>query len=120
MNKLLWVIQVLLAVLFLFSGVSKFVMPVEVMMKQSPFPLWFLRFIGVCEILGAIGLIVPGLTRIRTGLTPLAAVGLVIIMIGAVSVTVKTMGVGPPVLPVVTRVLAGLVARGPSPPPPPP
>ena len=112
MNKLLWVIQVLVALVFLFSGVIKFVMPVEVMMKQSPVPLWFLRFIGVCEILGAIGLIVPGLTRIRPGLTPLAAAGLVIIMIGAVSITVKTIGVGPAVLPFVVGILAAFVAWG--------
>jgi len=112
MNKLLWVIQVLLAVLYLFSGVMKFVIPPEVMMKQSQLPLWFLRFIGVCEILGAIGLIVPGLTRIKPVLTPLAAAGLVIIMIGAVSITVKTMGFGPAVLPLVAGILAFVVAWG--------
>jgi hypothetical protein len=47
------------------------------------FPVLFIRFIGVCETLGAIGMILPGLTGIRPGLTPLAAAGLVIIMIGA-------------------------------------
>ena len=112
MNILLWILQVLLALLFLFSGVSKFMMPVEVMMKNSPLPLWFLRFIGVCEILGAIGLIVPAATRIRPGLTPLAAALLVIIMIGAVVVTVMTMGVGPAILPFVTLLLTAFVAWG--------
>ena len=112
MNKLLWVVQVLLALVFLFSGVMKFVMPPAEMLKGSPFPLWFLRFIGVCEILGAIGLVVPGLTRIRPGLTPLAAACLVIIMIGAVASTVGTMGIGPAMVPFVVGVLAIFVAWG--------
>ena len=112
MNKLLWTIQILLAIIFLFSGSMKFIIPADVMAKQSPVPLSFIRFIGVCEILGAIGLIVPGLTRIAPGLTPLAAACLVIIMIGAVTITVKTMGVGPAVVPFVTGVLAIVVAWG--------
>ena len=51
-------------------------------------PVLFIRFIGVCEILGAIGMILPGLTGIRPGLTPLGAAGLVVIMIGATVVNV--------------------------------
>ena len=68
----------------------KFVMSVEEMTKQMPMPGWFLHFIGIAEVLGAIGLVVPWLTRIRPGLTPLAAAGLVIIMIGATVVTMMT------------------------------
>jgi uncharacterized membrane protein YphA (DoxX/SURF4 family) len=87
---LLWVLQILLAMLFTFSGVMKFIMPVEEMTKQISLPGWFLHFIGVAEILGAIGLVLPGVLRIRAGLTQLAAVGLVVIMIGATAVNLKT------------------------------
>ena len=79
MNVVLWIIQVLLALLFLFAGGMKLILPIEEMTKQMPMPGLFLRFIGVCEVLGALGLILPGLLRIRPGLTPLAAAGLVII-----------------------------------------
>lgn len=89
LNILLWILQVLLAMLFMFAGVMKFIMPVAEMTKQIPFPGWFLHFIGGAEILGAIGLVLPGILRIRTGLTPLAAAALVVIMIGATAVNLK-------------------------------
>ena len=87
-NVLLWIIQALLALVFLFAGVTKFTLPAE-QLTQGGMSLGFVRFIGVCEILGAIGLILPSATRIRPGLTPLAAVGLVIVMIGATVVTLR-------------------------------
>ena len=90
LNVLLWVLQALLAMLFMFSGVMKFIIPVAEMTKQISLPGWFLHFIGVAEILGAIGLVLPGILRIRTGLTPLAAAALVVIMIGATAVNLKT------------------------------
>jgi len=90
LNVLLWILQVLLAMLFTFAGVMKFVMSVEEMTKQIALPGWFLHFIGVAEILGAIGLVLPGILRIRTGLTPLAAAALAVIMIGATAVNLKT------------------------------
>lgn len=68
-------------------------LPIEVLTKQMPLPGLFLRFIGMAEVLGAIGLILPGLLRIRQGLTPLAAAGLVIVMIGATVLTLATGGV---------------------------
>ena len=89
LNVLLWVLQVLLAMLFMFAGVMKFVMPIEEMTKQIALPGWFLHFIGVAEIFGAIGLVLPGILRIRIGLTPLAAAALVVIMIGATAVNLK-------------------------------
>jgi hypothetical protein len=75
MNVALWILQVLLAALFLFAGGVKLVTPIEEMLKQMPLALpgWFLRLTGVIEVLGAIGVIVPWLTGIRPGLTPLAA-----------------------------------------------
>jgi uncharacterized membrane protein YphA (DoxX/SURF4 family) len=90
MTYALWIIQGLLALLFLFAGGMKLVLPIEEMTKQMPMPGPFLRFIGVAEILGALGLILPGLLRIRPGLTPLAAAGLVIIMIGATALTLAS------------------------------
>src|ERR1043166_6736270 len=89
MNILLWILQSLLSLLFLFAGVMKFLMPVAEMQKGSPvvFPGWFFHFIGVCEIMGGIGLILPALLRIKPGLTPIAAAGLCIITLGATIVT---------------------------------
>jgi uncharacterized membrane protein YphA (DoxX/SURF4 family) len=113
MNIALWIVQALLAALFLFAGSMKFIMPIEEMTKQMPsMPGWFLRFIGVVEILGALGLILPGLLRIKPGLTPLAAAGLLIIMIGA---TVIGFMIGPAsgaLLPLIVAVLAAFIAYG--------
>lgn len=108
----LWTIQGLLAALFLFAGAMKFIMPIEVMTKQVPFPAWFLYFIGAAEVLGAIGLILPGVLRIRTGLTPLAASGLVIIMIGATVLTVAVNGAAPAIMPLVVGLFSLFVAYG--------
>lgn len=89
MNIILWIVQILLALLFLFAGVSKFLMPADEIAKNMPqsLSIGFIYFIGVCEILGAIGLVVPWLTKIKPRLTPLAASLLVIIMIGAVVIS---------------------------------
>jgi len=113
MNVALWIVQVLLGVLFVFAGAMKFVMPVEEMTKQMPsMPGGFLHFIGSCEILGGLGLILPGLFRVRPGLTPLAAAGLVVIMVGA---TVISLLIGPAaaaLMPLVVGILAAFVAWG--------
>jgi hypothetical protein len=109
-GALVWSVQGLLALLFLFAGVMKLVLPLEALKGPVALPGLFLRFIGVCEVLGAIGLILPGLTRIRTGLTPLAAAGLVIIMIGAVVVTLAGGVVAPALVPGVVGLLAASVA----------
>src|SRR5881397_4328576 len=93
MGYALWIVQALLAAVFLFAGGAKLVLPLDKLTGPVAVPGWFLRFIGVCEVLGAIGLILPGLLRIRPGLTPLAAAGLVIIMIGATVLTLASMGV---------------------------
>lgn len=112
MNVVLWVVQILLAAAFLMTGFMKLTMAEELLAASSPFPVLFVRFISVCEILGAIGLVVPGLTRIRTGLTPLAAAGLVMIMIGAVVSTVMTLGLAMAVMPLILGILAAFVAYG--------
>ena len=114
MKKTLWVVQILLAPLFLFAGAAKFFTPVDQMTKGMPATLAsasFIHFIGLCEVLGGLGLVLPGLLRIKPGLTPLAAAGLAIIMIGATVVSMPQ-GVGMAVFPLVTGILAALVAYG--------
>ena len=115
MTNALWVVQGLLALLFLFTGGMKLILPVEEMtrqMPQMPLPGPFLRFIGVAEVLGAMGLILPGLLRIRPGLTSLAAAGLVVIMIGATVVTLAGGAVATALIPLVVGFLAAFVAWG--------
>ncbi|HEV8496832.1 MAG TPA: DoxX family protein [Gemmatimonadaceae bacterium] len=111
-SALLWTVQVLLALVFLFAGGMKLVMPIEMLKGPVALPGAFLRFIGVCETLGAIGLILPGVLRIKPGLTPLAASGLIVIMIGATVVTLIGGMVGPAIVPVVVGSLAAFVAHG--------
>src|SRR2546425_4977838 len=80
-NVELWIVQGLLAALFLFAGGAKLVLPLDQMAGPVALPGWFLRFLGVAEVLGALGLVLPGLLRIRSGLTSLAAAGVGVIMI---------------------------------------
>ena len=114
MNIALWIAQGLLAAIFLFAGGMKLVLPIEEMTKQMPIPLpgWFLRFTGVIEVLGAIGVILPWLLRIRPGLTPLAAAGLVIVMIGATVYTLAAGDVAAALISLVVGALAAFVAYG--------
>ena len=112
MNYALWIVQGLLAAVFLFSGGTKLVLPLEMMTGPVPLPGLFIRFIGVCEVFGAIGLIVPGLLRIRPGLTPLAAAGLVIIMVGATVITLIGGDVALALIPLAVGLLAAFVAYG--------
>jgi len=112
MNYALWIVQGLLAALFLFAGGMKLVLPLEKLTGPFPLPGSFVRFIGVCEVLGALGLILPGLLRIRPGLTPLAAAGLVIIMIGATVLTLMGGELTAAVVSAVVGLLAAFVAYG--------
>lgn len=86
MNIALWIVQILLALLFLFHGRIMWVPPVTVQAGMEyirAIPEQFRRMIGTAELLAAIGLILPGLTGILPWLTPVAALGLVIVMLGA-------------------------------------
>lgn len=117
MTYVLWIIQVLLALMFLFAGGTKLVVPPDVLASmgspnQIALPGWFIRFIGVVEVLGALGLLLPGLLRIKPWLTPLAAAGLVVVMIGAAAVTSAADGVAAGVVPTVVGLLAAFVAYG--------
>jgi len=110
MTRTLWIIQILLALIFLFAGGTKLVMPAAQLTAQTPLPAAFLRFIGVAEIAGALGLILPGALRIRPGLTPLAAACLTIIMIGATVTTVMTMSATLALFPFIVGLLTVFVA----------
>ncbi len=111
-NALLWIAQSLLALLFLFAGGMKLVLPLAALTAQMHMPGAFLRVLGVLEIAGALGLVLPGLFHTRTRLTPLAAAGLVVIMAGATSATMITMGVLAATGPVAIGVIAGLIGVG--------
>ena len=112
-NTVLWIVQALLGVTFLLSGASKFAMSADQMIEATKasgsvlLPIPFVRFIGACEILGGIGVVVPWLTGIRPRLTPLAAAGLVIIMIGA---TVLNLMSAIPAVAIATAILGLLAA----------
>jgi uncharacterized membrane protein YphA (DoxX/SURF4 family) len=84
MNIVLWILQVLLAALFVWHGWLFLAPPpelVEIMNKE--FALWFRMFLGVAEVLAAVGLIVPGVTRFVPLMVPVTAVCLMIVMVGA-------------------------------------
>lgn len=85
MNVILWILQVLLALLFIWAGGFKLVVPLSVLAQPQPgqvaLPGMFLKFIGLCELLGGFGLVLPGIFRTRQYLIPLAAAGLLIIIV---------------------------------------
>lgn len=84
MNIVLWILQVLLAAMYLWHGWLMIAPPPEVAAIMNTFlPTWFRLFIGIAELLAAVGLILPGLTRIMPWLTTLAAAGLMIVMASA-------------------------------------
>jgi uncharacterized membrane protein YphA (DoxX/SURF4 family) len=88
MNIALWVVQIVLALMFAMAGAMKSSQPREKLLPRLPwvedFSTPIVRFIGVAELLGAIGLVLPAATGIAPVLTPLAATGLAVIMIGAI------------------------------------
>ncbi|WP_227356336.1 DoxX family protein [Haladaptatus salinisoli] len=110
----LWIIQGLLALLFLYTGGMKLLLPLEMLTAQTPVPLSgrFVRVLGAAEVLGALGLLLPGLLHVRVGLTPLAAAGLVIIMSGATVLTLVGGGGTLALIPLAIGLLAAFVAYG--------
>jgi len=88
MNVALWVIQGLMALVFLMSGGMKATADLAVLGEQMAFvqsaPAWFVRFVGISEVLGAVGLILPSALRIAPKLTPLAAASLAFVMLSAI------------------------------------
>jgi uncharacterized membrane protein YphA (DoxX/SURF4 family) len=84
MNIVLWVLQVLLAIAFLLHGLLLLAPPPEIAAQMNAeLPRWFWLFLGVAEILAAVGLTLPGLTRIQPWLVTWAAAGVMFVMISA-------------------------------------
>ena len=111
-NRVLWTAQVLLALLFLFAGVTKFVMTPEQLQGPIALPLAFMQFIGAAETLGALGLLLPGMLGIKTELIGLAAAGLTVIMLGATGICVAGFGLAAATFPLVVGIVAAAVAYG--------
>lgn len=85
----LWAVQVLLALFYLYAGYNKLTQPIDALAAMNMgfvlfVPEWLTRFIGLAEVLGAAGLILPAATRILPRLTPLAALGLSTIQVLAI------------------------------------
>ena len=113
MNVGLWVLQVLLGLFFaLASGVPKLLVPIEQLPMPIPIPGPLLTFIGVAEILGGLGLILPGLLKIRPGLTPLAAAGLALVAIGGTAYQLAAGEPGNAAFAVVIALLCAFVGYG--------
>jgi uncharacterized membrane protein YphA (DoxX/SURF4 family) len=116
MSIALWVAQGLLAVAFLAAGVTKLRQPKEKLAKNMAWVEDFsqpaVRTIGVLEVLGAIGIVVPALTGILPWLTSLAALGLVLLMIGAALTHLRRREYGNIAMNAVLLVLAAFVVYG--------
>ncbi len=87
LNVLLWIAQILLTGMFFMAGYMKVSTSIEVAIQQMPWagdiPAFLFRFIGFAEIAGAVGIFLPALLRIQPKLTPLAAMGLITVMMFA-------------------------------------
>jgi hypothetical protein len=111
-NVPLWIAQVLVALVFLATGGMKLVLGSAALAAQSPVPIVILRVLGVLEVLGALGLVLPGIFRVRRGLTPLAAAGLFTVASGAVGATLALGQTVMALVPAVLGVLAMAIAFG--------
>jgi uncharacterized membrane protein YphA (DoxX/SURF4 family) len=116
MGIALWVVQVLVAAAFVVSGATKLSQPKEKLLKKwawvEDFSQGSVRIIGSLEVLGAIGIALPSLTGIVPFLTPLAALGLVLTMIGAALTHLRRAEYGAIAVNAVLLILAALVAYG--------
>lgn len=116
MNIALWIVQALLAIAFLAAGILKTVTPVDQMAAQaawvSAVPAFVPKLAGISEILGAVGLLLPSVTRIKPMLTPLAALGLLTVMLLAALLHLSLGELGELVINLVLGSLALFVAWG--------
>lgn len=88
LNIVLWVMQILLTVMLLWAGFTKLFEPIEKLSAMWPWtgqvPVAFVKFTGIVDVVGAMGLILPSLLRIKPKLTPIAAIALCVLMICAI------------------------------------
>ncbi len=111
MNRVLWVLQVLLAAAFLAHG-WLFLFPPAEMVEQmnASLPRWFQIFLGVAEVLAAAGLTLPGATRIQPWLVPSAAAGVMIVMVGATILHIARGEISSAVITVLLLAVATVIA----------
>ena len=116
MGIALWIVQGLLAVAFLGAGASKLSQPKEKLLKNMAWVEDFsqpaVRLIGAAEVIGAIGVVLPALTGVLPWLTPLAALGLVLLMVGAALTHLRRKEYGNVAINAVLLVLAAVVTYG--------
>jgi uncharacterized membrane protein len=116
MNVSLWIVQAILAALFAMSGLVKFLQPKDKLTGRYPWMQDFsqatVRFIGVMELLGAIGLIVPAATGIVSVLTPIAATGLAVMMVLAAGTHIRRKEPSGVVVSAILFALTALLAWG--------
>ena len=113
MNRVLWIVQVLLGLFFaLGSGAPKLLLPPEMLPLPIPLPRPLMLVVGVAEVLGGLGLILPGLVRIRPGLAPLAAAGLALVTIGATAYNLAAGQVESALFALAVGLLCAFVAYG--------
>jgi hypothetical protein len=111
MNIVLWILQLLLAAAFFAHGLLFLVPPPEIAaMMNASLPRWFQLFLGVAEILAAVGLILPGVTRILPWLVTWAAVGIMIVMVSATIYHVGRGEIGSAVVTFLLLAMAAFVA----------
>ncbi len=112
LNKVLWALQGLLGGVFIFAGAIKLLLPIHDIAAQTGVSGGLLRFVAVCEVLGALGLLLPGRLKFGKVLTPLAAAGLVLIMCGAVVVSMNTGGIKTALFPFAVGLWAAFIGWG--------
>lgn len=113
MNVLLWILQALLALVFLAHGLMLLMPPPEVAAQMNQnLPRWFTLFLGAAEVAAGIGLVVPGVTRIKPMLVPAAALGVVLVLVSATIFHVMRNEMGSAVITAVLLVMAIVVAHG--------
>jgi len=119
LNVALWIAQLVLFMVFAMTGIAKATMPIA---RLAPIMAWvtgvspaLVRFIGVAELSGALGVLLPTATRVRPGLASLAALGLAIVMTLATAVNVATGELAHAPVSLVLGALAAFVAWGRSP-----
>jgi len=111
MNILLWILQVLLAVAFFAHGWMFLFPPASVVEQMNAsLPRWFQLFLGVAEVLAAIGLTLPGISRIKPWLVPWAAAGIMIVMMAATIYHVMRDEMGPAAITLALFAMANFVA----------
>jgi len=111
-NLLLWIVQGSLAIIFLFAGGTKLYLPMDALVLPIRVPGLFIRFLGVAELLGSVGLVLPWSLGIRPVLTPIAAAGLTMIVTGATVITLIGDGITAALFPLVLALLSASVAYG--------